>query len=195
MTDKDKVGFAEIMSGLAENFGAKLSKPGMSLRFQALKDFSLEQVRAASIAILKSRKYASMPTIAEFLEYLGDGPAALEDRALMAATDVLRAVRKVGLYQSVKFEDPVTMAVIERCFGGWVSLCENMESEKWFLRDFQKYYSVFLRKNIKKTGYLAGIFDNYAPVMIRRSQNLDTENALICAETSDKFKRDRLPMK
>ena len=160
MTDDDKTSFAQIMIGLAENYGQTLTTAGLKLRFEALRQFPLDAVKAASMSLLASRKYNSMPTVADFLEHIGGGNA--EDKAEIEAGKVVEAVRSVGAYRSVVFDDPVTMAVISRAFGGWVRLCQNMtdREEKFFRREFKQAYGSYSRQGIREGGALLGISES-----------------------------------
>jgi len=160
MTDKDKHEFAAIMAGLAENFGTTLTKAGLRMRFEALKQYSIEQVRNAAISILRTRKYLKMPTIAEFIEHLEGGSA--EDIAQVEAAKVLEAIKVHGPYRSVVFDNPVTQAVIEYSFGGWTKLAEDLDAkgEKWFFKDFERAYGAFARQGVKLGGTLLGICDH-----------------------------------
>ncbi len=156
MTDADRQEFAMLMTGIAENFGAQLSKPGMVLRFDALRGFSIEQVRAACNSVIRTRKYRQMPTTAEFLEHLEGGN--VEDLAMMEAAKVLQAIKGVGGYRSVAFDNATTQAVIEYGFGGWVKMCADLDADKehWFLKDFAKTYGAYSRQGVSLTGHLAG---------------------------------------
>lgn len=157
MQDSDKARFLSAMTGLAECFGAEVSKPGLSLRFEALREHSIEAVEQACIAVVKTRKYTTMPTVAELLEHIGGGSTA--DRAEVEAAKVLRAVSQHGGYASVCFDDPVTQAVIQGGFGGWQRLCsEQMESERnWFIKDFTRMYRAYAGQGVQLHGHLAGI--------------------------------------
>jgi hypothetical protein len=156
MNDLDKSEFAALMTGLAENFGAQLSKPGLALRFEALREHSIEAVRAACMSLLNTRKYRQMPTVAEFLEHLGGG--SVDDIAAVEAAKVVRAVKELGGYRSVAFDNATTQAVIEHSFGGWVKLCEELtgENEKWVAKDFVKAYGAYSRQGVTLAGHLSG---------------------------------------
>lgn len=155
--DKEtKTRFAEIMQGLAENFGGELSKPGLQMRFELLRAFPIEAVEQMALRLLATRKYTRMPTVAEMLEHLGEG--SVEDRAELEAAKVLNAIGDVGGYQSVVFDDPVTMAVIHGSYGGWRLLCaETSEADaRWFRQQFAKTYAAYARRDVKVFGHLPG---------------------------------------
>ncbi len=155
-TEETKVRFAEIMQGLAENFGGELSRPGLKMRFELLKPYPIEAVEQMALRLLATRKYTRMPTVAEMLEHLGDG--SVEDRAEIEAAKVLTAIGDVGGYQSVVFDDPVTMAVIHGSYGGWRLLCaETSEADaRWFRQQFAKTYGAYARRDVRVFGHLPG---------------------------------------
>jgi hypothetical protein len=156
MKDTDKKRFYELMDAVAENFNATVSQTGIDLRFEALRAFDIQTIAIASIEIMKTRKYTTMPTIADFIENMQGGSA--EDLAEVEARKVLEAVKKHGSYANIVFDNPVTMAVIHRGFGGWIKMCEEIKDEehKWFLKDFIKTFGAFSRQNVTTYGILDG---------------------------------------
>ena len=156
MNNSDSARFLAIMQGLAENFGTQLSDAGLDMRFQALKQYSIEEVNQAALAILAGRKYTSMPTVADFIDNLSGGSA--EDVAELEAAKVWQAIKRYGGWQSVVFDDPVTQSVIALSYGGWPKLCSEMmeDQQKWFTKDFAKSYGAFARRGVKTYGQLPG---------------------------------------
>lgn len=155
MTKNDLKRFGLIMAGLAENFSAQLSDAGITMRFEAMKDLTIEQIDQAAKEILRTRKYLKMPTVAEFLEHIYGDP---ESKALVQATRVLEAIKRIGGNATVAFDDPTTQAVIKSGFGGWVKLCNEIleDTEKWFIKDFCKIYQSYMKEGVKHFGRLAG---------------------------------------
>jgi len=151
--------FREIMEGLAEDKGIQLSAPGIALKFAALQQFSIEEIKRAAISMMANKKYSSMPSVSDFLEHLGGGNA--EDKGQVQAALVWQSVVKYGGARSVVFDDPCTMAVIHQGFGGWQKMCSELEVDKmkWFIKDFTGLYGSFSRSNMKHIGYLAGYSD------------------------------------
>ncbi|MGD9157174.1 MAG: DUF6475 domain-containing protein [Desulfobacteraceae bacterium] len=159
MDDADRQKFCEIMIGLAENVSAEITDFGLEMRFNALKSFSIDEINSAATAILKTWVYTGkMPPVAEFIKQMGGGEQNLSDVADLQATKVLEHVKRIGGYASVDFDDHVTKSVIQNCFGGWEKLCTDLKSdeEKWFLKDFAKYYQAYSRQNIRISGHLPG---------------------------------------
>lgn len=156
MQDNDKKDFAAVMTGLAENYGQTLTPQGIALRFEALKQFKISEIRAAALAIMAGRKYTNMPTVADFLEYLGGGAA--EDIAEVEAGKVIRAMSEHGAYRSVVFDNPVTQAVINDVWGGWPKVCE-MCPDKWLRHEFVKVFAAYARQGRKQFGHLPGLIE------------------------------------
>lgn len=160
MENPDKQAFAEMMVALAENYGQTVTKAGMALRFDALREYDITDVRRAAMSLLRSRKYTSMPTVADFLENMGGGSA--EDKAEAAAGKALRAVAEAGRYASVTFDDPVLMAVIENAWGGWPEFCAacSGREDKFVRRELAKAYAAYARQGVRRYGHLSGITEN-----------------------------------
>lgn len=165
MTDKDKARFAQIMAGVAESFGSPLSEAGLLVRYAALSEYSIEQVEMAAIECIKSRRFSSMPTVAEMIDFIG---GRIEDRAEIEAAKVWKAVTDCGAYRDVVFDDAHTQAVIEYGFGGWTKMCGELlvDQQKWFLKEFMRMYGAYSRQNVRRGGVLTGLAVNKQPTLI-----------------------------
>ena len=134
----DRKAFAEIMYGLADNFSAEINKYGIKFRFDLLKKYNIDQIRAAAHEIALGRKYTKMPTVGELVETI-DGSTG--DIADMQVELVLAEMRRVGSYGTPVFDDPVTAHIIAKRIG-WKSTCGTAERDwKHFIRDFREAYS------------------------------------------------------
>ena len=134
----DKMAFAEIMYGLADNFSAEINKYGIKFRFDLLKKYDIGQIRAAAHEIALGRKYTKMPTVGEIVETI-DGSTG--DVADIQAELVLAEMKRVGSYGTPIFDDPVTAHIITRRIG-WKNVCNTLEKDwKYFVRDFRDVYS------------------------------------------------------
>ena len=158
MTGGDRKKFFEIMCGLAENFSATVTDAGLEIRFKALKKYAIEEIEAAALEILYTRQYTTVPTVADFVHAIEGNP---DDIAMIEAVNVLKAVKELGAGKSVKFNDPITGAVVHKSFGGWLKLCSELkeDEEQWFVKDFMKAYQTFRRNGITHTGHLAGAIE------------------------------------
>ncbi|MEZ6852772.1 DUF6475 domain-containing protein [Halodesulfovibrio aestuarii] len=145
--------FLQGLAGLCELHNRQATEAMAKLYFFALQQFEIEDVLRAMVKAVTASKFFPRP--AEIIEFIQGNP---EDVAEVEASKVLEAVKRVGAYKSVVFDNPVTAAVIEHGFGGWVKLCSEMraDSEKWFRKDFCKLYVSFSRQDVRYFGELAG---------------------------------------
>jgi hypothetical protein len=142
MKPEDKERFAQLMIGVAELYGKKLSNQLLNIYWAALTAYSLEEVNAAL------NRHALSPDVGQFMPKPADIVRCLEGssstQALQAWTKVINAIKQVGAYSSVIFDDPLIHAVIYD-MGGWIRLCQSKEDEAGFRsREFEKRYSAYV---------------------------------------------------
>lgn len=138
MNDSDKTKFYEIMTGLADIFSANLTKIGISMRFEALKQYSIEQVTEAANIVAKTRKYTTMPVPADFIEAIDGDPNELAE---IQKSIVMGAIRNYQPYQ--KFEDPITHDIIFNKIG-WHRIGQmNTKEIPFILKDFKEMYLAY----------------------------------------------------
>lgn len=179
---KNKKLFKEFMVGMGEMFEKEISNILSNLYWKAIEPFTDEQCRGAFNKAITQCKF--FPKIADLVELMGGGAGKLEDIAQVQADLVIKAIRHIGGYQSVDFRDPVTKAVIVSCFGGWIKMCEELKEvdEKWYRKDFVKFYQAYSRQNIKNTTHLSGLHEteNYVLGYIEDTPDpVQIETALI----------------
>lgn len=149
--------FKKYMAGLAEIFDKKISDILSDIYWNALKNFSDEECKIAFNRAMVECKFFPKPV--ELIEMMGSGKT--EDVAQIQVDIVVNAIKKIGQYQSVKFSDQTTNAVINNCFGGWLKMCNELleQNEQWFKKDFVKYYQAYYRQGIRSNGVLAGFVE------------------------------------
>jgi hypothetical protein len=127
----------------------------MRMWFEALRAFELATVRAAFTAHMRN------PDIGQFLPMPADLVKLIEggsnDAALIAWARVDRAVRTVGPYRSVVFDDPLIHYAIDN-LGGWIHL-GGLAEEAWpFARNqFVALYRGARMRNPQHPSRLIGI--------------------------------------
>jgi len=137
MNDNDKNKFLAIMNGLADIYTADLTKVGLNMRFEALKEYSIEQVTEASNIIVKTRKYTTMPVPADFITAIEGDPNELAD---IQKSLVMDAINRYSPAQ--KFSDPITQGVIDKI--GWKKIGLSTKKEMPFiLKDFADMYKTY----------------------------------------------------
>lgn len=139
MLTDDKKPFLEWLTLLAESFNRKVSSLLLETYWQCLKAYPFAQVKQAMLNTLQNpdRQKWGMPTPANLIVLIqGDS----HSHALKAWSQIITAIRTVGRYDSVVFDNPIIHCVI-RDMGGWIYLCQQPEKELPFLRhEFEKRY-------------------------------------------------------
>ncbi|MBW2596735.1 MAG: hypothetical protein JRC93_12355 [Deltaproteobacteria bacterium] len=141
MNKRDLPRFTQIMLGMADNFRDTITKEGMTMRFDMLSGYSLEQVETASRKILKYRKYSKMPPIAEFVEAL-DGDSKMQG---LEAWGVVMGCLGGG---GDGLSDEKVNEVVRR-LGGWSYLkTQTYDELHWLEKRFIEHYESMDEKHI-----------------------------------------------
>ncbi|MCP4763806.1 MAG: hypothetical protein GY870_18690 [archaeon] len=150
---EERFKFMEAFSAMCLALDKEPTKAFVKVYFDALKEFDIKDVLAAiSQSILKSSWF---PKPVELRSLIGGSNT---DNSEIQCAQAFEAVRRVGPYESVVFDDPVTQEVIKQYYGGWPKFCEGDEGEEVFKKnDFKKAYKSFSNQNRKHYGPLYGI--------------------------------------
>lgn len=120
MTNNDFVEFTQVWLQAAELYGQSPSDNVIQLVFSALVRYEIADIRSAITRHINDPKAGSfMPKPADIVRQL-DGMG--DQRAWAAWSKVDMAVRTVGSYNSVVFDDHIIMRVVQD-MGGWDYLC------------------------------------------------------------------------
>lgn len=142
MTGDDFDRFGRALRAVAEAIGAPITTERTMLYFERLKRFEIDQVENALGRGQDRWKF--FPAIPEVIEAIEGSP---DDRTLAAWTRVETALREVGTYQSVTFDDPILHATVMQ-MGGWFAAWEWErldERDYGFKRlEFTRLYRMFL---------------------------------------------------
>lgn len=155
MNAQDKTMFAEMMTSLGEYYGKTVSPGLISMYWQGLEKYDLSALREAFNRHVNNPDSGQfMPKIADVARMLG---GTSNDKALVAWAKVDKAIRQVGTYRSVVFDDPLIHRVLQE-MGGWISLGSKREDEWPFVaKEFENRYR----------GYaMRGERPEYQPVLI-----------------------------
>lgn len=138
MNQNDAERLAICLTGMAEVYGRELSEAVVALWFKVLDRYRIEAIEDAfQRHVMSPDQGQFMPKPADILRML-DGSS--EDAALIAWTKVDKAVRTVGSYQSVAFDDPIIHRVLHD-MGGWIGLGTKNEEEWPFVaNEFRNRY-------------------------------------------------------
>lgn len=135
----DKKKFAILMALLGTAFGGQgMTTAQIDVYHAHLSDIDLDRLGGAVKTIIKTRKYSSVPTIAEIRDAALGRDEDIETAALEAWGRASRAVGR-GLYLR---EDPAINEAVRVAFGGWERFGETdpeneMADRAHFLRVFK----------------------------------------------------------
>lgn len=145
MGERDFDDFVLMLGEIAALYQRDLSDGVIRLYWNALSPYDLAAVRQAFDRHARNVEAGMfMPKPADLIRML---EGSTKDRAFLAWAQVERAMRTVGGYQSVVFEDAITMRVIDD-MGGWPRLCDTLVSELPFrARDFEVAYRGWVERS------------------------------------------------
>lgn len=116
----------ELITEVLAFYGDDVSRFALLVWLQACEGRSVEEVRRAL------GRYATDPERGHFAPKPADLVRELQgtqtDRSLLAWGKVYEAIRHVGAYESVVFDDPAIHAAVEDV-GGWVAICRSSVDE------------------------------------------------------------------
>lgn len=145
MRNEDFEQFAEILSSVSEVYGKAITAAAVKVWWAAFKPYELDAFsRAMSLHVTSTDNSGSfMPKPADLIRLMEGGTA---DQAQIAWAKVDRAVRVVGTYRSVAFDDPLIHAVVTE-MGGWVKFGTKTEDEWPFVaKEFESRYAAHKRQ-------------------------------------------------
>lgn len=142
MDVRDLPEFTEVMTGVCVLYGKPMSDALMELYWRALESFEFGVVKAAFEAHVGNPDTGQfMPKPADVVRYVH---GSSQTRGLLAWSKVTQAMRSVGLYQSIVFDDPFIHAVIED-MSGWINLCMTLTKDLPFrANEFEKRYAAYV---------------------------------------------------
>jgi Domain of unknown function (DUF6475) len=150
--------FVPLFSMLCEVYNREWTKMLSSAYFLVLQDLTKEEFEKAIKSVLAGRKYSTMPLPADFLEAANGNP---EEVAIIALNFVIKAIGRVGIYQSVDFQDAKIHATIE-AMGGWQKICLLTHDEwKFASKEFVSTFKALLNRNVNPAQILVGQCDQH----------------------------------
>jgi len=129
------------MTALGEYYDKKPSPGVLQLYFQGLAEYAIEDIeRAVNLHLRNADNGQFMPRIADLVKLI---EGSTGDRAAMAWSKVHEAVKRIGPYQTVVFDDPLIHVVLAD-MGGFHELCDMKSSDAPFkARDFETRYRAY----------------------------------------------------
>jgi len=138
MKREDAAQFNALLEACYELYNKPLSDGIKNIWWRTLRPFDFEAVSEAfSRWLVNTEAGKWLPRPADILQMMG-GTAT--DGSLIAWSTVERAIRRVGPWRSIQFEDALIGRVVSE-MGGWVKLCSTDDKELPFVaKEFQTRY-------------------------------------------------------
>lgn len=125
---EDTARFASLITGLADYYGQKISTAVIGLYWEGLRQYDYEAIERAAWAHTQSPDESGrwMPKISDLNKVL---QGRTIDQASLAWAKVDKAVRTIGTWRDVVFDDPIVHRVIQD-MGGWIKLGQQ-DMKEW----------------------------------------------------------------
>jgi len=143
--------FAKCMAALAEIFDRKMSTKLLDIYWGIFREYSDEEFQTAVFEAAKTLRFFPKP--ADLLEIL-DG--SQDDQIELAWESLETAIRQIGAWDSVAFEDEALSAAVET-LGGWTKVCGWTEAEMPFRRkEFERVYRIHMQRKSRGPSWHPG---------------------------------------
>jgi hypothetical protein len=149
----------ECFTLLVTEYGDKLTEQQKTGKKELFKKiigkYPIDKIKKMTMEMIKNRVYTNFPKIAEMVDII-EGNKKVE--AELAWLEFKDKIFNEGAYQSVTFENPVIMSVIE-ALGGWIKVCDTLSDKmNWLKIDFMTYYPI-MKERDDHPKQLSGIFE------------------------------------
>ena len=176
--ESDLKQFAKIMSVLGELYSKPLSEILIEIYWRVLKNYSLQEIKAVVYSYINHENEGSfMPKPADIIRHIHQQE---KQKALDAWSKVENAIRQVGRYNSISFDDQLIHFVIKK-MGGWIKLCSYTTYQMpTIAHDFIKEYTDCLQNlpdDIPQ--FIKGVFDQGDIVKIDQINSVDMAQSQI----------------
>lgn len=154
MQKTDYEEFLKIIIGTGELYEKIPSANSLELYWDDLKELSLDELRRAITQCRRDPERGRfMPKPADILHF-----ARPRRTAVMIWAEVVRAMEKIGAYESVYFENGTITAVIKD-LGGWPWICSQNLEEPWTQKEFERRYEQYSLQGIALAEPIIGLHE------------------------------------
>lgn len=164
MKHEERPAFSVLLAKTMSIYGKQITEGFVDVYFDALSAFDFESVKRGLNAHVQNPDSGQFAPKPGDIIRLIDGTS--QDQGMVAWSMVDKAVRMVGPYQSVVFQDPIIHRVLDD-MGGWVKLC-NTPSE-----DDYKFQGIEFAKRYRAYVISGGVGSDYPKYLIGMAE---TEN-------------------
>lgn len=141
MVSAEKESFVKLLIAAAELYNKQISDVLVKIYWKVLQLYALQDVaKAFEIHFEDPDSGQYMPKPADIVRVIKGNS---QSQCLQAWSKVEQAIRLVGPYQTVVFDDEVIHAVIHE-MGGWIKICQSTQREFPFIgKEFQTRYNAY----------------------------------------------------
>lgn len=143
MRNEDREALTAMLAKVMSIYGKQITAGFVDVFFDALKGFDLDSVRRGLNAHVQNPDSGQFPPKPADVVRLIDGTS--QDQGMQAWSRVDKAVRRVGPYQSVVFDDAIVHRVIDE-MGGWIKLCNTPSEDDYKFQgiEFARRYRAYV---------------------------------------------------
>ncbi len=127
MQPNDRKNFVTLITGIADYYSKELSMTSIGLYWEGLKQYDYPAIERALW------QHTQNPDSGQFMPKIADVTKVLqgrtEDQAQLAWSKVDGAVRRIGIWADVAFDDPIIHRVLHD-MGGWVQI-NSRDEDGW----------------------------------------------------------------
>ena len=164
MKTEDRNTFAKMMIALGEYYNREISDDLMDMYWNGMTHLDISVVREAMNRHMQNPDSGQfMPKVADVIRMTG---GSTQDAALIAWSKVDRAIRVVGCYDSVVFDDALIHRVIQD-MGGWIGFGNKTEEDWVFVgKEFENRYRGYASRSERP---------EYPPVLLGMAETQNSQ--------------------
>lgn len=143
MLPEEKLALTAMLAKVMSIYGRQITSGFVDVFFDALSGYDLESVRRGLNAHVQNPDSGQFPPKPADVVRLIDGTS--QDQGMQAWSRVDKAVRMIGPYQSVVFDDAIVHRVIDE-MGGWIKLCNTPSEDDYKFKalEFARRYRAYV---------------------------------------------------
>lgn len=157
MNSNDKKVFAEMWSAVREDvYGKPVSNTALSLIFNSMQRFDIQDIQRGIEAHINDTENGQFPITPTHVIANIEGRA--QERGAVAWRKLVDAVKQIGPYEDVVFDDAAIHSIIHG-EGGWQHICTYSDDDMKFFqaRFIKQYTSLVSRRDFDYPRVLKGI--------------------------------------
>jgi hypothetical protein len=153
--------FERCMAVLIAGVGKPMPREQIDIWREFFADMSFADLKRGIVNCLRDYKYAGFPPVGLIRQAAGvsGGVVDADSAAVLAWDKVLKAIKYLGAYVTVEWDDGAIPGAIETIAGSWVQLCEQTSEQltTWTRKAFCDAYKAHKTAQTPSTGTSQGL--------------------------------------